>query len=247
MGRSALAARPTDDLERRARGEFPFETGDRMMQGRPSNPQLDIQTLPPDVATALEAAMAGEAITLVRSGQTIGVLEFRSHVLTGTVVESPEPPTAPGSTSNDVTVVATAMKLSKAARGRLSDEFGTEYIVLDLPKAPPTTDVLLVNQVSPQLLGLLRQQFPQARIVIVEIEDEELGVDYGGPVGRMLDAGANAYLPSRPIAQVAAGVHAYLAQDDARMLEAGGPKSTAVPALTPAPVETEADPHRPSS
>lgn len=48
--------------------------------------------------------------------------------------------------------------------------------------------------------------------MITEIEDEELGVRYSGPVSRLLDAGASAYLPPRPIDELAANVHAYLTQ-----------------------------------
>ena len=96
------------------------------------------------------------------------------------------------------------MRLSDAARRRLSDELGENYIVLDIRKAPASTDVLLTHPISPQLLGILRMQFPEARVVITEIEDDELGVHYAGPVSRMLDAGAGAYLPPRPIAELAA-------------------------------------------
>ena len=82
---------------------------------------------------------------------------------------------------------------------------------------------ILTHPVSPQLLGILRQQFPNARVLITEIEDEELGVRYAGPVSRLLDAGAAAYLPPRPIAEVAANVHFYLQQESAPMLESETP------------------------
>jgi hypothetical protein len=122
------------------------------------------------------------------------------------------------------------MKLSDAARRRLSDELGADYIVLDIHTAPSSTDVLLTHPVSPQLLGILRHQFPRARVVITEIEDEELGVRYSGPVSRLLDAGASAYLPPRPIAELAAHVHAYLTQGEGPMLESGNPRSRTVQA-----------------
>jgi len=114
------------------------------------------------------------------------------------------------------------MRLSRTARRRLSDELGQDYIVVDIHEAPETTDVLLTNPVSPQLLGLLKHQFPSARLIITEIEDEELGVSYAGPVSRMLDAGAVAYLPPRPIGQLAATVHTFLTQGGAPMLESPG-------------------------
>ncbi len=118
-------------------------------------------------------------------------------------------------------VVATATKLSKAARQRLSDELGDGYVVLDLLRAPASADVVLTHPVSPQLLGSLRGMFPQARIIVTEIEDDELGVSAPGPVSRLLDAGASAYLPPRPLREVAANVHAYLTGSGAPQLTAG--------------------------
>jgi len=117
-------------------------------------------------------------------------------------------------------VVATTMPLSPAARRRLSDDFGPDYIVVDIRVAPPTTDVLLTTVISPQLIGHLRAQFPQARIVITEIEDDELDVRYPGPVSRMLAAGASAYVPPRPISAVAASVKARLTEGGRPMLAA---------------------------
>lgn len=192
-------------------------------------PHLDVEMLPPDVREAIEDAIAGDGIVLNRLGVPIGSLEFRSNVLEGSIIERPHVPVSAASVPDGVTVIATAMKLSDAARRRLSDEFGAEYIVLDIHAAPTSTDVLLTHPVSPQLLGILRQQFPNARVVITEIEDEELGVRYSGPVSRLLDAGASAYLPPRPIAELAANVHAYLMQGEGPMLESGNPASRTRP------------------
>ena len=110
---------------------------------------------------AVEDAIAGDGIILTRSGVTIGSLEFRSSVLEGTVIERPHEPVSAASVPDGTTVIATAMKLSDAARRRLSDEFGADYIVLDIHAAPTSTDVLLTHPVSPQLLGILRHQFPE--------------------------------------------------------------------------------------
>lgn len=201
-----------------------------MTRHRRTAPKLDVEKLPPDVRAAIEDAIAGDGIILTRSGVTIGSLEFRSNVLEGTVIERPHEPVSAASAPDGITVIATAMKLSDAARRRLSDEFGADYIVLDIHAAPTSTDVLLTHPVSPQLLGILRHQFPNARVVITEIEDEELGVRYSGPVSRLLDAGASAYLPPRPIAELAANVHAYLMQGKWPMLESGNPASRTLPA-----------------
>src|SRR6476661_5720723 len=161
-----------------------------MTRHRRTAPQLDVEALPPDVRAAIEAAIAGDSIILTRSGVRIGSLAFGTNVLEGTVAERPHEPVSETSVPDGITVIATAMKLSDAAR--------------------TSTDVLLTHPVSPQLLGILRQQFPNARVVVTEIEDDEVGVRYSGPVSRLLDAGASAYLPPRPIAEVAANVHAYL-------------------------------------
>jgi hypothetical protein len=204
---------------------------------RGRTPTLDLETLPRDVRFAVEAMVAGAEVTLRAEGRDLGVLAFRPSVLEGTVVAAPqvaaEPPRA-GRVPAGVTVVATATKLSDAARRRLSDELGADYIVLDLLKAPPTADVVLTHPVSPQLLGSLRGMFPDARIIVTEIEDEELGVSQPGPVSRLLDAGACAYLPPRPLREVAASMHAYLTGSGAPQLTAGGATDPAglLPAAT---------------
>jgi hypothetical protein len=200
-----------------------------MTRQRRKAPRLDVEELPADVSAALEEAIAGHGVTLHRSGVPIGSLEFRSNLLEGTVIERASEPLPAASVPDGVTVIATAMRLSDTARRRLSDEFGADYIVLDLNEAPTSADVLLTHPVSPQLLGILRHQFPDARVLITEIDDEELGVRYTGPVSRLLDAGASAYLPPRPIAELAANVHAYLTQGGPPLLESGTPPAESLP------------------
>ncbi|GGN08587.1 hypothetical protein GCM10009721_40560 [Terrabacter tumescens] len=191
-------------------------------------PSLDLEALPPDVRAAVDAMLAGQEVTLRRDGREIGVLVHRPSVLVGTVVGGLEPGRGDGDPEEaaprvpeGAMVVATATKLSKAARQRLSDELGAGYVVLDLLKAPTSADVVLTHPVSPQLLGSLRMMFPDARIIVTEIEDDELGVSAPGPVSRLLDAGASAYLPPRPLREVAANVHAYLTGSGAPQLTAG--------------------------
>jgi hypothetical protein len=173
--------------------------------------------------------MKGAEITLVSGDRELGQLVFRPSVLEGVVLPEPRSSTSEVKTPEGVTVVATAMKLSDSARRRLSDEFGSDYIVLDLHDAPPTADVLLINPVSPQLLNVLRGSFPEARLIITEIEDDELEVRYQGPVGRLLDAGASAYLPPRPVGEVATAVHAYLTQQSPPALEAADRTASQLP------------------
>jgi len=209
-------------------------------------PAIDLETLPRDVRSAVEAMIAGHEVTLRRDGREIGVLVHRPQVLEGTVVGAlvSEPGRTDGAgdsgratqrVPDGVTVVATATKLSNAARRRLSDELGDGYIVLDLLKAPSTADVVLTHPVSPQLLGSLRAMFPGARIIVTEIDDDELGVSAPGPVSRLLDAGASAYLPPRPLREVAANMHAYLTGSGAPQLTAGGTDQSPVAALPSLP------------
>ena len=200
---------------------------------------LDLETLPRDVRSAVEAMVAGDELTLRVAGREVGTLSFRPDVLEGAVVAGPPVvPTDPVPTegvSDGVTVVATATRMSDAARQRLSDELGPGYIVLDLLQAPTTADVVLTHPVSPQLLGSLRAGFPDARILVTEIDDEELGVSQLGPVSRLLDAGASAYLPPRALHEVASGVHAYLTGSGAPQLTAGAPAPAPRAALPSSP------------
>lgn len=173
---------------------------------------LEVGDLAPEVLRALQIAAAGGEIMLVDAGRPIGLLQLRL-VRSAAAQEAFESGTVPRPGPGPVTVVATAMALSNAARRRLSDELGDDFIVVDFTKAPNSAEVLLAPAVSPQLLSYFRAQFPEARIIVTEIEDDELGVSYSGPVSRLLEAGASAYLPPRPVAAVAAGLRSHLARE----------------------------------
>jgi len=196
---------------------------------------LDLDQLPAEARTALEAALSGAEVVLRRGEEGLGVLTARPRVLDGDVVEAPRLPPPQVEVPEGVLVVATAMRLSREAHRRLADAFGRDFLVLDLHQAPESTDVLLVNPVSPQLLEVLRARFPRARVVVTEIEDEVFGVHHPGPVGRMLDAGASAHLPPRPLADVVAGVRAHLEGAAAQALEPTGQPRAALPRADPQP------------
>ncbi|OXM47884.1 hypothetical protein [Amycolatopsis alba] len=153
---------------------------------------VDATQLPEELVALIETLRPGEDVLITRNGDTIGTIS-------GAGQEVP----APSTDSEEITVVATAMKLSASARDSLSERLGPGYLVLDLHSAPPTVDVLLVPPSSPQLIASFRALYPKARIVITEIEDAELGVKFEGPVRRLLDAGAEAYLPSSTIPRLA--------------------------------------------
>ena len=180
-------------------------------------PRIEITELPDELREVFDRLLFGFPVEVTRDGKPVASLEASSLVLEGQIVSagrSAEGSDGPGGSNDgasrwsiprpegDVQVVGTAMKLSDSARRRLAQELGESYVVLDLNEAPASTDVLLTHPVSPQLLGALRGMFPQARIIVTEIEDPELGVSYTGAVTRMLSAGAEAYLPPRPIGAV---------------------------------------------
>lgn len=180
----------------------------------------------------IESIMDTGEVALVRSGEPVGTLTFQPAVLQGVLL----PPAGENRQDraperDDVKIVATTMLMSDAARASLSDAFGPAYLVLDFADAPSTADIVLTHAVSPQLIHRWTVMFPQARILITEILDEELGLDVQGPVGRLLDAGAHAYVPRRPVEQLAQDVHGYLASrgrtelgtDDGAFLELGPP------------------------
>jgi antitoxin (DNA-binding transcriptional repressor) of toxin-antitoxin stability system len=159
------------------------------------NARIDVTHLPEDVVGLIDDLGPGEDLVITRDGNPVAVISSTAFSRANTG----QPPMDYG----NVTVVATAMKLSTSARTALSAELGADYIVLDLHSAPTTADVLLVPPASPQLIGNLRSMFPAARVIVAEIEDPELGVSYHGPVRRMLDAGADTYLASTTIPRLA--------------------------------------------
>ncbi|MEO6999776.1 MAG: hypothetical protein ABI112_17010 [Terracoccus sp.] len=207
------------------------------MSRRREPPTLLVDDLPAGIRTVIAAAIDGAEIIVVLGSQEVGYLSFRSSVLEGVTLPISHLPAAEVPTPNGVTVVATAMRLSQAARGRLSDELGASYIVLDLHEAPESADVVLTHPVSPQLLAHLRGRFPQARVIVTEIEDDELDISYPGPVGRLLAAGASAYLPPRPVSAIASSVHAYLTQGSPPLIEETDPETKRLP--TPRTVSEE--------
>ena len=156
---------------------------------------IDAGRLPEDVLALVGTLRPGEELHIVSDGTTIATISAAVHDGNGGNSGIPA--------GEKVTLVATAMKLSESARTTLSAQLGPDYLVVDLHSAPETVDVLLIPPVSPQLIGSLRARFPKAKVVIAEIEDRELGVSYEGPLRRLLDAGADSYLPVGTIPQMA--------------------------------------------
>lgn len=157
--------------------------------------RIDVTRLPADVVELIDALGPGEELVITRDGDAVATISSARS--------APDQDAAPTMADDGVTVVATAMKLSSSARKALSAELGGSYIVLDMHAAPATADVVLVPPASPQLIGNVRALFPKARVIVTEIEDAELGVNYHGPIRRMLDAGAETYLAATAIPRLA--------------------------------------------
>jgi hypothetical protein len=189
---------------------------------RSAKTSIELTHLKPGLRRLLESLVDGGEVAVCREGVTVGRLSFTPAVHTGTVHpphvddDRSSPPLREG-----VKVMVTTMRLSRAARQRLSDAMGPDYLVLDFIDAPDTADIVLTHPVSSQLLNRWHILFPDAHVIVTEIYDPELGIDMSGPVGRILDAGAQAYLPARPVQKVAENVRAYLATVEQRQLARG--------------------------
>lgn len=90
-----------------------------------------------------------------------------------------------------------AFPLGDDAVAVLADRLGSGFAVRDIRTDGPAADIVLAPPGSPQLIGRLKRQFPDAVVVITELEDLLRGVKLGGPVSRSLDAGADAYYVAR--------------------------------------------------
>ncbi|GAA3206395.1 hypothetical protein [Nonomuraea roseoviolacea] len=211
-----------------------------------STQRVDVTRLPEDVVALIDALEPGETLVLTRDGASVATVSSTVDVVEGAVVGRDAPAEAEADSDDQapvdyesVTVVATAMELSAAARVALSTQLGADYVVLDMHAAPATTDVLLVPPGSPQLIAGLRSMFPKARVIVTEIEDHELGVQYYGPVRRLLAAGADGYLPPATLPHLARQLDYTLSQG--REI-AGGPAATPLqlaPAVEPADPDGE--------
>lgn len=107
-----------------------------------------------------------------------------------------------GSCPAAVRVVATTM-LKADARAKLSEQLGPGFVVVDLRKAPPLTDIVIAPVVSGQTISALKHLFPKARVVLTEVEDRDAGVFFSGPVRRAVEAGADGYVVAGDLAALA--------------------------------------------
>jgi hypothetical protein len=86
-----------------------------------------------------------------------------------------------------------AFPLGDDAVAVLADRLGSGFAVRDIRADGPAADIVLAPPSSPQLIAHLKRRFPDALVVITELEDVLRNVHLGGPVSRALDGGADAY------------------------------------------------------
>lgn len=95
------------------------------------------------------------------------------------------------------------MPLSSQARADLSELLGDGYVVLDIRKAPSSANIVLTPVVSGHLLPALRQRYPHARILFTELVDDGRGIDFRGPLSRIVENGPDRYFIASRLESVA--------------------------------------------
>jgi hypothetical protein len=100
-------------------------------------------------------------------------------------------------------VVVAAIPLKPAVRERLERLLGAVRVV-DIRDPVLEADLVLAPPCSPQAIGRLKQAYPTARVVVAELEDWASGIHLGGPVLRLRNAGADAYLVAESLEGLAA-------------------------------------------
>lgn len=88
--------------------------------------------------------------------------------------------------------IVTAIPLERAARERLADLLDAR--VVDIREPVNRVDLVLTPACSPQLIGVLKQTFEGARVIVVELDDWEFDVSLPGPVKRLVRSGVDAYV-----------------------------------------------------
>ncbi len=102
--------------------------------------------------------------------------------------------------------IVTALPLKKAARTRLAELLDARVVDVREPVDHP--DLVLTPACSPQLIGALGRKYHGARVVVVELDDWEFGIELPGPVKRILRGGASAYLLADSIEELASKIAA---------------------------------------
>lgn len=187
---------------------------------------FDVSDLPRAFRERLHSLQDGDEIVLIEDGEVVGTVVASPRVLVGQVlIPAPADPHGREPGPPGLKVVATGMKVTDQVRAYLSAALGDEYAVVDIRKAPETIDALLVPPLSAQALGILRGEFPSARLIVAEFDDPESGTRFAGPVTRARAAGADAYLTPETLGDLASEVRVIIAGQGGRALPSGSRQS----------------------
>ena len=99
-------------------------------------------------------------------------------------------------------VVVCAIPLDDGARQLLAGMLGNVELI-DVRVVVDDAAAVLAPPCSPQTLAALQSTYPSAKVVVVELFDDEHGIELGGPVTRSLDAGAEGYLTASSLKDLA--------------------------------------------
>lgn len=97
--------------------------------------------------------------------------------------------------------IVTALPLKRPARKRLAELLDARVEDIRAPIEHP--DLVLTPACSPKLITGLKKKYNGARVVIVELDDWDFDIDLGGPVKRLLGAGADAYVLADSLEELA--------------------------------------------
>ena len=117
-------------------------------------------------------------------------------------------------------VVVVAFPLARGVVAALQSALGAAFSVVDIRAVGATADIVLSPSASPQAIGNLRRLFTDAKVLVVELDDLLLGVKIQGPVSRIMDAGADAYVVASSTVELAGAIRA--ATEPARTAESAG-------------------------
>jgi hypothetical protein len=116
--------------------------------------------------------------------------------------EQPDAPAAEVVTQRRI--IVTALPLKRAARDRLAELLGAR--IVDIREAVDHADLVLTPSCSPQLIERLKREYSGARIIVVELDDWDFDVSLPGPVKRLVQSGADAYLLADSIEELASKI-----------------------------------------
>jgi hypothetical protein len=193
---------------------------------------FDVSDLPTAFREQLHSLQDGDEIVLIDDGEVVGTVVASPRVLVGEVlIPASADPEGRTPSRPSLKVVATGMKVTGQVRAYLSSALGDEYAVVDIRKAPETIDALLVPPLSAQALGILRSEFPSARLIVAEFEDPESDTWIAGPITRAMAAGAHAYLAPGTLEELAVDVRHVVEGRDDRALPSPSRPTRKVPEL----------------